>query len=259
MATRLDDCLDAIRGVVATLSGREAAGGDLPRVVLVGRPNIGKSSLFNALVGHAAALVADEPGTTRDSVEARVRSDGGRDWLLVDLAGLDDAATATDDPVNTAAQARARAEASRADVVVACRDAGSPEAVAVVAEPRLRIDAITRCDRAAARPFVGPAIATSVVTGAGIADLRLAVDAAVAALPPPTSPTLRMRVAAATAAAAVVEARRAVDEAVRGAAIDEAVVAGSLHAAAESLADATGAALGTDLLDRIFARHCIGK
>ena len=43
------------------------------------------------------------------------------------------------------------------------------------------------------------------------------------------------------------------------AAIDEAVVAGSLHAAAESLADATGAALGTDLLDRIFARHCIGK
>jgi tRNA modification GTPase len=258
-ATRLDGCQDAITRAAATLAGRDAAAGDLPRVVLIGRPNIGKSSLFNAAVGRDAALVADESGTTRDSIEVRVPSGLGRDWLLVDLAGVDAAVAASRDPIDMAARARAVDEASRADVVVACRDASDGPAAPAIEGPSHRIDVVTRCDRAAAGCDFATAIATSAVAGQGIAELKAAIDAAVAGLPAPVSATLRMRVATTAATTAVVEARKAVEEAVAGRGIDEAVVAGSLRAAAESLAEVTGAAIGTDLLDRIFSRHCIGK
>ena len=70
---------------------------------------------------------------------------------------------------------------------------------------------------------------------------------------------MTLNVAAVAAGIAVAEASRHVQEAVAGRAIDEAVVAGSLRTAAESLAEVTGDAIGTDLLDRIFSRHCIGK
>jgi tRNA modification GTPase len=256
---RLDRCHDAIAAAAAELVGRDASAGDLPRVVLVGRPNIGKSSLFNALVGHEAALVADESGTTRDSVEARVRGGQGRDWLLVDLAGLDAAARAGGDPLAEAARARADAEAARAEVIVACRDAGDGDAAPAVAAAGRRIDVVTRCDRVEAGVGSATAIATSAAAGQGIAALHAAIDAAVAALPAPESATLRMRVAAAAAAESIAAARRQVAAAVAGGLFDEAVVAGHLRAAAETLAEVTGAAIGTDLLDRIFARHCIGK
>ena len=260
-AIRLDRCHDAIGRAAATLVGRDAAAGDLPRVVLVGRPNIGKSSLFNALVGHEAALVADESGTTRDSVEAPVRGGHGRDWLLVDLAGLDAAPHTGGDPLAEAARARADAETARADLIVACRDAGHGGAAPVAAGSGLRIDVVTRCDRGAAGDGSATeiAIATSAATGQGIAAVHAAIDAAVAALPASESATLRMRVAAAAAAESVAAARRQVAGAAAGGPLDEAVVAGHLRAAAEALAEVTGAAIGIDLLDRIFARHCIGK
>ncbi|MBU6309034.1 MAG: 50S ribosome-binding GTPase [Planctomycetes bacterium] len=259
IAARLDRCFAAITGVAATLAGRDAAGGDLPRVVLVGRPNIGKSSLFNAVAGRDAALVADESGTTRDSIEARVRGGLGRDWLLVDLAGVDDAVAVRGDPIDVAARARAADEASRADVVVACRDAGAGRAAPVIEGVAPRIDVVTRCDRVAADGDATTEIVTSVVAGTGIGQLKDAIDAAVAGLPAAESATLRMRVAAVAAGAAVAEARRAVEQAIAGRGVDEAVVAGSLRTAAESLAEVTGDAIGTDLLDRIFSRHCIGK
>ena len=258
-ATRLDGCFHAIGQATDSLSGRDAAAGDLPRVVLLGRPNIGKSSLFNALVGHDAALVADESGTTRDSVEACVRGGHGRDWLLVDLAGLDAAPQPGGDPLAAAARARADAEAARADVIVACRDAGDDGEAPAAAGSGLRIDVVTRCDRGAANAGATTGLVTSAAAGLGIAELRAAIDAAVAALPAPESATLRMRVAAAAAAESVAAARRQVAAAAAGGPLDEAIVAGHLRTAAETLAEVTGAAIGTDLLDRIFSRHCIGK
>lgn len=144
-------------------------------------------------------------------------------------------------------------------MIVVCRDAGDDRAAPTVAGSGLRIDAVTRCDRGAAAVGAMTAVVTSAATGHGIAALRAAIDAAVAALPAPASATLRMRVAAATAAESVAAARREVAVAAGGGPLDEAVVAGHLRAAAEALAEVTGAAIGTDLLDRIFARHCIGK
>src|SRR5579871_3871223 len=60
---------------------------EVPIVAIVGRANVGKSSLFNAIVGRREAIVADEPGTTRDNVTAKASIDG-KDFWLVDTAGL---------------------------------------------------------------------------------------------------------------------------------------------------------------------------
>ena len=65
----------------------------LPILAIVGRANVGKSSLFNAMRGERQAIVADEPGTTRDSVWGRLNYDNqGHAALLVDTAGLKKAA-----------------------------------------------------------------------------------------------------------------------------------------------------------------------
>jgi tRNA modification GTPase len=264
MVRRLDACAATVAAVAAGLARRDAAASDLPRVVLVGRPNIGKSSLFNALVGEAAALVADEPGTTRDWLEARLEGDG-RTFVLVDVAGVDDADAGADGPVDAtaslaqAARGGAVAEAARADVLVVCRDVADAEPVVTASDRPVRIDVVTRCDRAAA-PTVGTAIPTSARAAVGIERLRAAIVAAVAALPDRgPAATVRVAVAARAAITAIAEARAAVEAAARGAAVDESIVAASVREAADAIADATGATIDRDLLDRIFARHCIGK
>ena len=249
----IDAELDAIR---AGLASRDTVvSGRLPRVVLAGRPNIGKSSLFNALVGRPAALIADASGTTRDWIEVRVEQDGVA-WMLVDLAGLDE------DPAVCGAAARvARNEILRADLVVACHDRSTPRFE--IASAATRIDVVTRCDRAEGRmppeTDLTNAIRTSSLTGKGIDTLRAAIGSAVAGLPGQgIAATLRMRVGLDAACGAVSEACR-LAEAAGGAEHDEAVVASLLHRAVASIGEITGREMGGDLLDRIFSRHCIGK
>ena len=159
--------------------------------------------------------------------------------------------------------ARCRAEAERADIVVACRDAVDRRPAADVSGSRPRIEVLTRCDRLPSWPAHADPLATSAATGAGVAAARDAIDAAVAILPAATSATVRMRAAAGVAIAAIASASRlvaaSVDRHPGAEAVDEAVVAGSIRAAVEALAEATGIGIDGELLDRIFSRHCIGK
>lgn len=258
VADRIERSDAAVAAVSEQLAGRNAAAADLPMVVFSGPPNIGKSSLLNALVGREAALVADERGTTRDWIEAPLSDDTVPRCLLVDVAGLDEGDPALPlDTIAADALSRARDAISRADVVVACRDATASPAQGEVRQGTIAV--ITRCDLATTA-LPGDAIATSSRTGTGIPSLKGAILEAVGRLAHRgSSATLRLAVGCQAARASLAEATHAVQAAVAGNFVDESLVASHLRRAADSLADVTGATVDTDLLDRIFARHCIGK
>ncbi|MEI6365508.1 MAG: GTPase [Planctomycetota bacterium] len=272
------------------LAARDAAAtGQLPRVVLVGRPNIGKSSLFNALVGHPVAIVANESGTTRDWISARLEDSAAGVFrgtqtacMLVDIAGVGSGYDGNDGPdgagpaaiIQRAAVASAIGEVSRADVVVVCRDAsdGSTDASSDQLMDLLhrmdrtagsvvqRLAVATRCDREAAGPIAVGALATSSVTTLGIDALRQAIFQAISTLPGYFSAaTLRMRVGVDATATKLAEASAMAALTQAGGTQDEAIVASLLTVAIDSLGAITGAEIGTDILDRIFSRHCIGK
>jgi tRNA modification GTPase len=154
------------------------------RVVLAGRPNVGKSSLVNALVGYRRAIVYDQPGTTRDVVTANTAIDG---WPveLADTAGL----RAGGEAIEAAGIARARAGLATADVIVLVFDASAPWS----AEDQQLADAWPRAPRvhnkadlardSASRP---DGLFTSAKTGQGIDQLVAAISQRL--WPEPTPP-----------------------------------------------------------------------
>lgn len=279
----------AIEEVAARLESRDTvATGTLPRVVLVGKPNIGKSSLLNALLSRDVALVADESGTTRDWLEAPL-SDGTTACILVDLAGLETLPRAEqlthDEWMASQALQRARDEIARADVIVLCRDAVEAQDCAdkeshaafmqaalghQIPLPRAQIYAITRIDRvfqpAAFNVDALPdasgqsAIATSSPERIGIEQLRKAIFRAVAQLPASgSSATLRMAVGIEQALESLVRAKSHAASGPDEQNNDEAIVASFLARGVEFLGEVTGVEIGNDILDRLFSRHCIGK
>ena len=226
---------------------------DRPRVVLAGPPNAGKSRLFNALLGRAAAIVSPRPGTTRDYLVADWDCEG-RVVELVDTAGFEPAS----DPIAASAQAHRSQQASRSDVVLACRPAdGAPGSWDDGLERDLKaIPVWTKADLAPA-PDTGW-IATSVEAGVGLDTLRSAVAA-------------RLRDsegdAGGTASRCGESLRRASDALASAAeslmlpadcAIDE-LVAVDLRQALDDLGSVIGDHAPDEVLDRIFRRFCIGK
>jgi len=142
------------------------------RVVLAGPVNAGKSSLVNALAGHARSIVSPEPGTTRDLVTTRLVL-GGWEGELIDTAGTR-AAEAAASATEQAGIARARAAAGGADLVLRLAPAGEPPPEPAAGE----LTVLTKADLTAAG-FTGPAgaILTSAVTGQGLAELVAAITA----------------------------------------------------------------------------------
>jgi GTP-binding protein len=112
------DLLDAI---VARLPEREAAEDEAVRLALIGRPNVGKSSLLNRLLGQERVIVAPEAGTTRDAIDTRIEVDG-REVVLVDTAGLR-RRTKVAGTVDYYAQLRSEQAADRAQVAIVVCDA----------------------------------------------------------------------------------------------------------------------------------------
>jgi GTP-binding protein len=165
-----------------------------PTIAIVGRPNVGKSTLFNRLTGKRAALVSDMPGLTRDRREAEARI-GGHAVMLIDTAGLEEAA-----PGSIAARMRAQSEAAigRADLVLFVLDAREVVTPADAALARVVrnwgrpvILVANKCEgRRASEGFydayrlgLGEPIAVSAEHGEGMADLITAMLAALGLKP----------------------------------------------------------------------------
>ncbi|GIW87787.1 MAG: tRNA modification GTPase MnmE [Isosphaeraceae bacterium] len=222
-----------------------------PLVVLHGPPNAGKSRLFNALLGQSAALVADQPGTTRDYLQAECTC-AGLVVDLVDTAGVDTPGSLLE---RRAQQLRAEL-AARADLVVACCPADGP-AAEPPDSPAPVLWVMTKADLGGGRQ-AGDWLATSAATGAGLEELKAAIAEAV------RQPTEALPAAAATAARCheslvrAGEALRRASEAVQVGQSDE-FVALEVREAVDALGQVVGVVVTDDILDRVFARFCIGK
>ena len=144
----------------------------------IGTPNVGKSSLLNALAGRDTAIVSEIAGTTRDFVTRRVKI-GDREYLMTDTAGVMPEASASD--LETAARNAARQQAERSNLRLLCLDASRPLAAWEMDESNRceeeRLIVWTKCDlpHAANQEQAAAAIFTSSRTGEGIQELKQAI------------------------------------------------------------------------------------
>ena len=235
-------------------------------VAIGGKPNVGKSSLFNALLRSGRAIVTATPGTTRDLVTETADVDGLR-IELVDTAGVRDTA----DEVEREGVARARRAWTTADLVLVVLDTSAPleeEDFTLLREtrdiPRLIIG--NKSDLPAAwapADIASPLMAVSSKLGHGIdvlrREIRCALDGADPATVGDTAAVTNVRHAALLdrARSALQRASDAVD-APGGPAAEEFVLT-DLQDARAALEEVTGKRTSDDLLRHIFARFCIGK
>ncbi len=225
-------------------SGRGARIRNGLTIAVSGAPNVGKSSLVNALTNSDAAIVTAIAGTTRDPIEVSLDLDGVA-AVLIDTAGLRE----TDDPIEAEGIRRARLRAESADLVIHLVDQWPGEI------PETGLLVVNKIDLLGSRGAApGMVRFVSALRGDGIAELRrwLANWANHATRPaePPLLAHARHRAAFADAAAALTEAAQRDDSVLR---------AEALRHAARAFGRIAGRVDVDDVLDRIFSRFCIGK
>ncbi len=236
-------------------------------MAIVGRPNAGKSSLFNRLVERDRAIVTATPGTTRDLVTERISLDG-IPLELVDTAGLREAF----EEVEQLGIARSREALADAALVLVVLDATQPlndeeRSLLLAVEGRPAIVAINKSDLAAASGVEGDlsaaesagvaALPTSALTGEGIGALReriLALATGGAAAEPGLLTSLRHQQAIAAARAALSDAAHANESG-----IPHEMILIDLYRGLWALDSLTGQTTPDDILNLIFSTFCIGK
>jgi tRNA modification GTPase len=221
------------------------------RVVIVGEPNVGKSSLFNALVGAPRAIVTEVPGTTRDLVTEVVDIAGLR-ITLADTAGLHD----TDDPVEVLGVERSRQSAAVADLVLTVVDRSVRRSLIT------EYKGLVVANKADLQPaWTDPStIAVSAVTGEGVDELRTRIVNALDAdllRDRPAITNVRHIALVDRAHAAMSRARAAA--LAGGHSMPEEFVLADLLDARGAFEEITGRRTSEDVLAHIFARFCIGK
>lgn len=236
------------------------------QVVVAGRPNVGKSSLVNRLLGKERAIVTAVPGTTRDLIEEEMTLDG-MSLTLTDTAGLHD----TEDPVEQIGVARARERLATADLVLLVTEATVPPGpgdrdVAAAAGDRPLIWVVNKMDLADDVGIPSPPdgqervakVQVSAKFGTGMDELRQrmveAVEPAIAAAEHGAIPNLRHRELLDNALTSVRDAITAME-----AGHPFELIAIDLNAAVEQLGTILGDTVRPDVLDEIFSRFCIGK
>jgi tRNA modification GTPase len=230
------------------------------RVALIGRPNVGKSSLLNRLAGEEVAIVTDLPGTTRDVIRQELLLEGIPIHVL-DTAGLRDPG----DPIERAGIERTRGVIERADLVLFVADvqegltAEDFKLLGELPSGIIRIVVLNKIDLNAAMPGafdseLGPQVRVSALSGAGLDELRVQILEALGWRAGEEGAFL--------ARARHLEAlRRAAGYLTRAAdRVGEfELFAEELRLAQRALGEITGEITADDLLGQIFAQFCIGK
>lgn len=253
--TQLVATLDEVAGTLEHLLGSASTGERIRNgalVVLAGRPNAGKSSLFNALIGTDRALVTEVPGTTRDAIEAAITCVG---WpvRLVDTAGLRESG----DRIESMGVEVSRRWLAAADLVLLCVEAFSvvtDEEQALLNDfPALLVS--TKSDLTDSRDGV------SAVTGDGLDSLRQNIaqqlfssNASVAEIEPMLTRD-RHRIALGKAQVDLLRARPFLSESDG----DPLLAAHHIQGAAHSLAELIGTVDVEDVLGEVFRGFCVGK
>lgn len=222
------------------------------RVVIVGAPNAGKSSLLNALAGSDVAIVSDEPGTTRDVIEIKLDL-GGLPVLVADTAGLRE----TEGKVEQIGIDRALARATAADLILALTDLSDPIGPQLdILENSAVVRVGTKSDLAPGSAVEGYDLTISTRTDEGLDTLMslLTEQAELAAgnLSDPL-PTRRRHMEL------LVETIKEIDAAIREEVAPLEVRAEYLRRASYSLGRITGDVDVEDILDVVFSQFCIGK
>ncbi len=254
--------IDAVRGPLAPLAESYAYGRivhDGVTLAIVGRPNAGKSSLFNRLLERERAIVTEHPGTTRDVLTERL-SLGGLPVQLADTAGLREATGEAE----RQGIARSHAMLADADVVLHVRDAtmprhGEDDRIAAAAAGRPYLVVWNKSDLAVGAALgQADCIRTSAVTGEGLVALKEAILAVVGRTPGGADSAmltnLRQHAAMVKALRALEGARAA---ATRG--VPEEMVLLDLYEALRGIDSLTGTTGVEEILRVIFSTFCIGK
>ena len=254
--------LDALLGELdAELGGEGATEAEtgMPSVVLIGPPNAGKSTLFNALVGGARSVVSDRAGTTRDAIAETIEigyAGGGERVRLIDLPGLDADAGGRGSDADRAAQEAAVREIASASLLIACDPAGLFESLRGLDERRaLRV--ITKADLPHTQGSDRGSIAVCALDGWHLEQLREAIaDHAVRdARGDGLIPRHRRALAAARSGIALAHNLALGD----GGLAEPEMVASLLRSALDEIGSVSGRIAPDAVLGRVFASFCVGK
>jgi tRNA modification GTPase len=238
------------------------------KVTLVGRPNVGKSSLFNSLLGHGRAIVTDVPGTTRDTITESIAMDGVP-LLLTDTAGL----RSSSDDIESIGVERTRREAADSDLLIVVIDGSEPlsegdrNVLNEIADRRYIIAlnksdlptfTETPIDERSSAIETQRVVSVSAKTDDGLNALRAAILQPFTIAKSNGDGLLITNARHYDLLLRANEAIRSSTELLNAGASEELILVG-LHNALRYLGDITGETTSDEILGEIFSTFCIGK